>query len=228
MPLSGEAPSEDGAEDRREQIGRRRFISLAVGAVLAGVGAIVAVEESSTTSRAPPEPPPRPIPKPLPPHGKVLLDAYYDSPAYSSRTAAIQAAYAAAAARNAVLECRAGRVYSLDTAALQLQPATPITIEGNGATFRSNWGKPRCIDFMRTVDYQTFHDIDIRDLIFDANHHTSPTAASAVGNVMSGGGIHSQRINATRITLRRCKWINVPYGTTGSYSCFALQSLHAP
>lgn len=231
MPLpSGETPSQDGADERRrEQIGRRRFISLALGAVLAGVGAIVAAEESSTTSHAPPVAlPPKPLPKPPPkPHGKVFLDAYYDSPAYSSKTAAIQAAYRAAAARNAVLECRAGRVYSLDTAALQLQPATPISIEGNGATFRSNWGKPRCIDFVRTADYQIFHDIEIRDLIFDANHYTSPTAESAVGNVVGGGGrTLSRRINATRITLRRCQWINVPYGTTVSYSCFALQSLH--
>ncbi len=114
---------------------------------------------------------------------------------------------------------------SLDAAPLRLQSAAPITIEGRGATLQANWGRPRCIDFARTADYQTFRDIEIRDLIFDANHQISPTAESVVGNVANGGRFSSQRINATRIRLRRCRWINVPYGTITSYACFALQSL---
>jgi hypothetical protein len=47
-----------------------------------------------------------------------------------------------------------------------------------------------------------------------------------VGNIVRGGGIRVRRINATRITLRRCQWINVPYATNHAYSCFELQSLH--
>lgn len=219
-----DATGEDADALRRQRIRRRQFLALGGGAVLAGVGALVAVEEASGPPKAPP-PPPLPPPPPTP-HGEVSLDTYYDSSAYRSKTAAIQAAYEAAAKKNATLQCRAGRVYSLDAGPLQLRPDTPITIQGNGATFQANWGNLRCIDLDRTADYQTFRDIEIQDLIFDANHHTSSSQESVVGNLISGGGIHSQRVDVTRITLSRCRWINVPYGTTASYSCFAVQSLH--
>lgn len=206
---SGDTSGGEIDEGRGHRITRRQSLSLAAATVMAGVGALVVVEESSNA--------PRP---------QVALDPYYDSPVYRSKSAAIQAAYQAAAAKGAILVCSPGRVYSLDKASLRLRPDTPIAIQGNGATLQANWGRPRCIDFARTADYQTFRDIEINDLIFDANHQSSPLAESVVGNLVSGGGVHMQRINATRITLSRCQWVNVPYGITASYSCFALESLH--
>lgn len=153
----------------------------------------------------------------------IWLDTYYDSAIFASKSAAIQAAYAAAVASASVLECQASRVYSLDTAALQLNPSAPFVLEGRKATFQSNWGKPRCIDFARTADFQTFNDIEIRDLIVDSNNLTDAANQSAVGNMINGNA--GQRVNFARVAFRRVMVKNLPTGT-GRYLGFALGCAH--
>ncbi len=81
-------------DDAQTPVRRRQFLGIAAGVVLAGVGAIVGVDESSKGG-AP---------------AKVQLDDYYDSALFRNKSAAIQAAYRIAAARGAVLECGVGRV----------------------------------------------------------------------------------------------------------------------
>lgn len=155
----------------------------------------------------------------------VRLDTYYDSVIYANKTAAINAAVAAVQALGGTLECRHGRVYSLDTGALSIAPGAALKIVGNKATLQANWGKPRCVDFTRTVDYCTFQDVQIDDLTFDAHNLTSSNHESIVGDLFTG--TWGQRINATRITLNNCRWINVPVGGGAIvYECFALGSRH--
>lgn len=157
----------------------------------------------------------------------ILLDAYYDSAAYTHKTDAINAAVAAAQALAGTLELRQNRVYSLDNGTLSVAPGSLLRIKGNKATLQANWGKPRCVDFTRTADYQTFQ-FEAEDLTFDANNLTAGANQSVVGNLIDGGGVNAQRINATYVRIRRCQWINVPTGTSSgvAYACFNLMSRH--
>lgn len=154
----------------------------------------------------------------------VLLDQYYDNPIYANKTAAIQAAVDAAVAQRAVLECQALRVYQLDTGPVLFRRNSPLIVEGHGATWRANYaGGCQIINFTRQADYDTFSNVDVRDLTLDANSQTSVSGTHAVVAASS-----SQRLNFQHIYFRRCNWINVPVSGILSplYVNFALVSTH--
>jgi len=160
----------------------------------------------------------------------ITLDSYYDNAIYASKTAAINAAVAAAQLLNGTLKFRHGRIYSLDTGFLSIAPGSALTIEGNGATLQSNWGSQHMIDFTRTApngnaggDYGNWADIKC-NLILDANNQVSGHSESVVGNLSAGNW--SNRQNFDRINFD-CKWINVPVGGGATVTeCFALAGKH--
>jgi hypothetical protein len=88
--------------------------------------------------------------------------------------------------------------------------ATGIVIGGSGTdvtTIKLSEAAPRAFDFNKVADYDTFQNIELRDLTIDCNnvggiHHT------VIGTKQNG--VDQYLLNFNRVRLRRIKTINVP------------------
>lgn len=153
----------------------------------------------------------------------IWLDSYYDNPIFVSKTAAMQAAINAAIASRATLECEAGRIYQEDTGRVSIPPNSPLIIEGHGASWQANYGNSiQVLNFQRNNDYDTFTNVTIRDLTFDANNQPYTGTPSVVGPG------NSQRINIQHVHFENCRCINIPTSNsvlTATFG-FTLGSIH--
>jgi hypothetical protein len=80
-----------------------------------------------------------------------------------------------------------------------------------GAKILLSSGAPRFLDFGKTADYDTFQNIEIRDLLIDANsiggrHHV------VIGTYIAG--TPQTRISVNQLTIENVKTINVPVDST--------------
>jgi hypothetical protein len=111
-------------------------------------------------------------------------------------------------------------------------PALPKNITGQlriigapGARIQLTTAAPRFLDFNRTADYDTFQNIEISDLLIDCNNILSTSHNHVLIGTEALGGI-LRRVNLDRITVRRCRTINVPLSDTQVRSSVFLCSGH--
>src|SRR6266542_4530453 len=76
-----------------------------------------------------------------------------------------------------------------------------------GAKIALSTDAPRLFDFNKTADGQTFQNIEISDLLVDANNTTGQQ--HVLLGTYTSSGVFVDNINLDRITLRRIRTINV-------------------
>lgn len=149
---------------------------------------------------------------------EARLPKFFYAASYSGATADVKAQAALTAcyaAGGGTVVLPRGTV-TWTTAALQLLPnGIPVKIRGDskeGTTVTLTSGCPRFADLARSADGNTFSDITVEDLTIDANniggkHHV------ILGNIIGFSATPAQRVNISRVTVRRVRAINVLVGT---------------
>lgn len=103
--------------------------------------------------------------------------------------------------------------FLLNTATILLpRNATGLKIQGSGigvTTIKLSATAPRAFDFNRIADLDSFQNIEISDLTVDCNNvNTGKSEHVVLGNLI--GGAWTQRLNFSKIKVRRVNTINVP------------------
>lgn len=136
----------------------------------------------------------------------------------ASVTAAIEAAIVDATAANTragVVHFGQGRVYTLTTRAVRLDPSyIGLELRLNGCTITtSSATKGRAFDLWRTADYQTFQNITLAGpgTVDGANVTDAANQHCVLGNLIDGAW--GQRVNVSNVTVKDIKATNVTTAT---------------